>query len=338
MAQLHSGGATAPCGRGSGLPTLVRHRRPYRPGAITLLMSFALLVVLLGAGGPASAQSEGDGDEQVVITGRVQVARGERSGTVVVVDGPVTVDGEVDGAVVVFNGSVSVSGTVADDVVVLNGPVTIRPGARIGGDLVSRETATLAPDAVVEGEVRRVNVDVTFSSLSFVARLAAWLAYTASTLVLGLVLLLLAPRGLEALAFAARSRTGPVIGWGVLAFLGLPVVAVLAMVTLVGIPLGLALLLGLWLIYTIGYTTSLWVLGRILVRRPGARFSAFLAGWGVLRAAALVPVLAGLLWTAGAVLGLGALIVAAWRARAHVPVPPRVPAPPPPVASTPPGR
>ena len=312
--------------------------RSWRPGAITFVLSLLSVVFLLWTGGPASAQAETDRDEQVVITGRVHVAPGERSGTVVVVDGPVTVDGEVDGAVVVLNGSVSVSGRVAEDVVVLNGAVTIRPGARISGDVVSRETATVAPDAVVEGEVRQVNVDVALSSLSLVGRLASWLAYTVSTLLLGLLLLLVAPRAFEAAAFAARSRTGPVIGWGVLLFFGLPVVAILAIVTLVGIPLGLALLLGLWLIYTIGYTTSLWVLGRILVRRPGARFSAFFAGWGILRALALVPVLAGFLWMAGAVFGLGALIVAAWRARAQASVPPAVPAPPPPVPATPYGR
>jgi hypothetical protein len=42
---------------------------------------------------------------------------------------------------------------------------------------------------------------------------------------------------------------------------------------------------------------------------------AFLAGWGILRVLALVPILGGLVSFAAMVFGLGALIVAIWRAR-----------------------
>ena len=38
---------------------------------------------------------------------------------------------------------------------------------------------------------------------------------------------------------------------------------------------------------------------------------AFLAGWGILRGLALIPVLAGLVWLAATVWGLGALVIAA---------------------------
>jgi hypothetical protein len=38
---------------------------------------------------------------------------------------------------------------------------------------------------------------------------------------------------------------------------------------------------------------------------------AFLAGWGILRALALIPVLASLVWLAATVWGLGALVIAA---------------------------
>jgi hypothetical protein len=42
---------------------------------------------------------------------------------------------------------------------------------------------------------------------------------------------------------------------------------------------------------------------------------AFLAGWAILRVAALIPILGGLVWFAAVVVGLGALAVAIWRAR-----------------------
>lgn len=41
----------------------------------------------------------------------------------------------------------------------------------------------------------------------------------------------------------------------------------------------------------------------------------FLAGLGILRLLALVPVVGGLAWFAATVMGLGALAIATWRAR-----------------------
>jgi hypothetical protein len=63
------------------------------------------------------------------------------------------------------------------------------------------------------------------------------------------------------------------------------------------------------------------VLGRALVGPPGRRAVAFLAGWAILRAAALIPFLGALVFAVAAMFGLGALAWALWRARrgAHAP-------------------
>jgi hypothetical protein len=111
-----------------------------------------------------------------------------------------------------------------------------------------------------------------------------------------------------------RESTGAAIGFGLVVFIGLPVVAVLALVTLVGIPLGLGILLALVPIYTVGYVTSVWLLGRRIVKPPTSPSLAFLLGWVILRGLALVPALGGVLWFLGAVFGLGVLVVSARRA------------------------
>jgi hypothetical protein len=59
-----------------------------------------------------------------------------------------------------------------------------------------------------------------------------------------------------------RTRIGPSIGWGLLAFFGLPILAIVALVTIVGIPLGIGVLTALALIYTLGYTATAWIIGR----------------------------------------------------------------------------
>jgi hypothetical protein len=83
----------------------------------------------------------------------------------------------------------------------------------------------------------------------------------------------------------------------------------------VGIPLGLGVLAALGLIYALGYSATAWILGRRVVHEPTSWVLAFLAGWGILRVVALVPILGGLVWFAAVVFGLGALVVAVWRGR-----------------------
>ena len=270
------------------------------------------LAVTLWVAGPAYA-----GDDQIVISGDVHVARGQTLDDVLVIDGHVAIDGRLEGELIAISAPVRISGTVEGDVVALTDRAVIERGARIGGDLVyADKRPRVARGATVEGETRRVDLDEISSPFkAFAARIALWLAFSVSSLALGFLLLWLAPRALEAALWTARTSTGPAIGMGLAVFFGLPVAALLAIATLVGIPLGIVALLALLPLYAIGYTTSAYLLGRTIVRPPTARALAFLAGWGILRALALVPWLGGLVWFGAAVFGLGALTVALWRAR-----------------------
>ena len=195
--------------------------------------------------------------------------------------------------------------------IVFNGAVVLRSGARVGGDVVSRKTPQIEDGATVEGSIDDLQKRWDYWDITFVGRLGWWLAYTVSTLVLGLVLLMLA-RGLDPASIRAlRDRLGATIGFGLLWFVLLPIVAVLLFVTIVGIPLGLFLLFALGLVYSIGYVVGGLALGRLVVKEPTSRYLAFLAGWGALRVIALVPFLGGIAWLVGTVLGLGTLWVAA---------------------------
>ena len=298
--------------------------RRLRSVSVSILLSVPLVLALAG---PALAQ-EAERDEQIVLTGRVVVAENETVGDVVIFNGPATIDGTVRGDVLVFNGDLSISGTVNGDVACFNGDVTLADGARVGGDLVTQSRPDIASGATVEGDRRRVNVEVALGRIGWISRFAVWVAISVSTLVFGLLLVAFAPRAAEAAAVAAMRGVGRSIIWGLLLFFGIPIVSVIALVTLVGIPFGLGMLLGMALIYSIGYTASSFALGRALVKLPTSPFLAFLAGWGIVRVVSLIPFLGGLVAFVAVVYGLGILAVAA-RPKAEVAVA-AVPAPPPP--------
>src|SRR6266545_1651003 len=200
--------------------------------------------------------------------------------------------------------------------VVLSGRAELGSGARVTGDVVSRDAPVVASGATVGGTIRRLQTNPRWDQFGWVGRFAFWLAVSVSTLVVGLVMLWLVGRGAGRILEAGRTRIGASIGWGLLVFFGLPIVAILALVTVVGIPLGIGVLAALGLIYALGYCASAWVLGRLILRTRTAWVVAFLLGWAILRAVALIPILGGLVWFAAAVFGLGTLVVAIWQGRA----------------------
>jgi hypothetical protein len=283
-------------------------------GRKAVLIAVTLLFAL-----PACAAAK----DRIVITGPVLVGPTETVGTVVAFDGNVTIRGRVTSDVVAFNGDVRVpGGRVGGDVTALNGQIVLAPRAVVGGDLNWRDTRpAIAPGARVGGSVDEFQWDVSPWS-GFAWALLLWLAETVSALVLGLILIALWPRGFEALAAAWRRSAGPVIGWGALLLIGLPIVAVLALVTLVGIPLGIGLLLALIPLWAVGYVAGTFVLGRLILRDAG-RFVAYLLGLLIVQVLALIPFLNALVAIVVVAVGLGALIVAAWRAnRPEAPVAP----------------
>ncbi len=185
--------------------------------------------------------------------------------------------------------------------------------------MVSSRSPQVAPGATVEGETRTVRFGL--RALGVLFWIAWWVAVTISTLVLGMLLLALAPRAMAAALAVARAEVGPAIAWGVAVAIGLPVVSVLVMLSVVGIPLGILGLLSLALIFTLGYVVGALAVGRLMVKEPTSRYLAFLAGLAVLRLAGLVPFVGGLVTFVAFVYGLGALAIAGWRAARHQPAP-----------------
>ena len=272
------------------------------------------LVAFLPAGTAAAATSEND--ERIVVSGPVEIGKGETAGDVVVLDGPVTIAGRVRGDLWVVSGRLTIRGRVDGDVFTVADRARLGPRARVGGDLGYIDKRPVVPrSASVAGEVKRLDPEKIGAPLGAGVAIGLWIAVSVSTLVLGLLLLLLGPRAADATQEAARTSLGASIGWGLLLFFGIPILGVLALVTIVGIPLGAGLLLALLPLYAIGYTTAAWLLGRRLVGPPRGRVVSFIAGLVILRLLALIPFLSSLVWFIATVLGLGALLVAIRRAR-----------------------
>lgn len=280
--------------------------RPLWLLALGLLLSLAI-----PAGAPAQADAKPK--DRVVITGPVVVDRGDTAGDVVVVDGDVLVRGTVKGDLVVVNGEVTLRGRVTGNVVAVADKVIIGSRGRVDGDLRYGDNKPVgATSDKVGGKVKRFDPQAIASPIGAGIVLGVWLAVTVSIFLLGLILLLLAPRAADAVA---RSGIGKSLLVGLLAFILLPIIAGIALVTVIGIPLGFVLLLLLVPLYAISYVTGAWAVGRRILKPDKARILSFLVGLLIVRLLALIPIAGGLITFLVTLLGLGALFVAMFRAR-----------------------
>jgi len=274
------------------------------------LVALVLLFTLLSAG-PAFAADEPD--DRIVLSGPVLIDRDETAQDVVVLDGDVVVRGTVRGDIIVVDGDVTIRGNVRGDVVTISGTAMLGRRARIGGDLVYFDDKPVVSDgAKVSGETNKFDGGE-IAGVGGAFALGFWLAVTLSLLVLGLLLLLLAPRAGDAIARTRKARWGASIGVGLLAIIVLPILAVVACISILGLPFGIGLLLALFPLYAIAYATAAFAIGRLILKN--SRIPAFIVGLLILRLLALIPIVGGLFGLLAVIFGLGLLFVTLLRAR-----------------------
>lgn len=276
-----------------------------------LLLALIVLCTLVPAA-PALAASDAP-TERVVISGPVTIDSDETAEGVFVVSGDILIRGTVDGDVVVLDGDVTIRGEVTGNVVTVAGTAILGRRAQVGGDLtyiVNEPQVTRG--AKVEGETTRYDADQLTGPLG-IAAIGFWAAVGISIFLLGLILLLLAPRAGDAVAGTAKAKPLLSIVVGILVCILLPIIALAALVSIFGAPLGVILLMLLIPLGAIGYATAAFVLGRLIIKGP--RIPAFVVGLIILRLLALIPFAGGPIGSLATVFGLGVVFMAMLRAR-----------------------
>lgn len=276
-----------------------------------LLVALLALLCTLAPAAPALAGDD-DPDDRIIVSGPLVVDRDETVNDVVVVDGNVLIRGTVKGDVVVVDGDVTVRGRVRGDIVTVAGKAYLGHRAHVSGDLVYFDKRPkLLPGARLSGDTTKFDGGQ-LGGFSLAA-IAVWGAVSLSVLLLGLLLLLLAPRAADAVARTAKKSWAASVGVGLLTFILLPILGIAACITLLGIPFGAGLLLALFPLLAISYATTAFVVGRLIVK--GARIPAFLVGLLILRLLALIPFGGGVIGLLAMIFGLGVLFMTLFRVR-----------------------
>ncbi len=282
-----------------------------------LLLSL-LVITLLMFPGVALAQGSGSTDDLLLrVNGPVTVNATEEVGTVVVISDNAVINGIVRQDLIVINGDATVTGTIEGSVTIYRGTLDLRGASRVAGDVnLVNSTLTRATGTTVEGAVNHSSFD--WSAWEFFAfSVYLWIAGTIAIVVAGLVFAAVGGRQLTGAGNLISRKPGATILSAVIAGIGVPLLAVLAFATVLGIPLGLGLLLflipALWFF---GYLVAGTKLGAAILRQEASNhpYLASVVGLVLLQAIGLIPFLGGAVGLVAGILGVGALVLLAWHA------------------------
>jgi len=266
-------------------------------------------------------------DDIVVILGKARVD-GEVTGDVVVIMGSLEISGRVDGQVVGIMSATRIAdeADIHGDLVIVGGPLNRAPGAHIGGETVNLDFLHFVP--FLRG-------GFSWSALLWVFFLIK-LTKLAGLFLVVLLITALVPRRLSIIATAFPNRWGMAILAGLLGYCATVVLCVVLAVTLIGIPLAIALGLAAKLVKWIGLAAILFLLGhtigRNVLKRELSHFAAVMGGFAVYAVIYLVPVLGSFFSGALSVMALGISILTRfgseepWR-KPGTQTPPTVPPP-----------
>ena len=289
-----------------------------------LLLIVSVLVALVPAATFAQDESEED-DLLLRVNGPITVGRDETLQNVVVISSDAIVDGTIDGSLFVIDGDAIVSGRVDTDVTVISGTLTLAPTAQVNNVSVIRGNLVREDGATVTGSISRSDLAIDAWSWRLFSAVF-WVGMTLAVIAAGLIFAAVARRQLHIAGDMLVREIRPTLLGSIIIWIAMPIVMVLALFTIVGIPVGIGYLLFILpILWFLGYLVAGARLGRAILRsRVGSErpYLAVLIGLLVLQVIGIIPWFGGMIAFLAGVFGSGALLLMAWRSWRGSPIEP----------------
>jgi hypothetical protein len=290
----------------------------------SILGSLVIAFLVFAPVALAADEAQSDRGALIALGSDVTLPAGEQVDAVIVVRGTATIQGQAK-TVFAIDGRVDLQGATVETVVALGSPVVLGAGTTVQGDILRLESSVEnTSGAVVAGEIRDVGPQlVTLGVALLPVLLLLFIGIGLVTIVAGLTLAAIAARQVRDAEHLISSEPGPVIVFGIGGLILPLLLAIGLMITVVGAPLGFAILIFVWpLVAYLGYLVAgIWIGDWILARmRPGVvrerPYLAAVVGLLLLQVAQLVPPITAI----ASLFGFGAVLLLAWRTFRSEPV------------------
>jgi len=287
----------------------------------------------------------------VVAAGGTVRISGKVAGDLAVAGGTVFIEGEVADDVRVAGGTVSVSGRIGNDLILFGGTTEVTSEANVAGDVLAG-----AGSLTISGTTGSVKAGIGELTIASTAKINGDLTYTSDreatiesgatitgqtvreqptrtgvdrvmqfggafpilTLVMALLFLYVFPNKAAKVAVTWRRGFAGNLLWGFLFLIGVPIAAVILMVSLIGLPIGFGLFLIYPILLYVGSLTAALGLGTWLKnlmdreKEPRPTWLAVVLGVAGLAILGYIPFVGWILGFLAFLSGLGALVRYDW--------------------------
>ena len=224
-----------------------------------------------------------------------------------------TIVGTIQRDTAIAGSNVLISGKIGRNVSGEIENLTIGSGGAINGnvDYASKNDPVIDKGGVITGKVTRTplperakwpaNIPFAFTVLWFVYIYLAMLA-------LSLVVAGLMPRVLNTAADTTMKHLGRTVLVGLIAAIVVPLLIFALLVSAIGAPIALVLLLGWMLILLLSGPFAAYLLGRLMIRKPQRALLVMLAGASVLLVTYFIPLVGFIMVIAASLFGIGMIL------------------------------
>jgi hypothetical protein len=292
-----------------------------------ILIILVGIVLALGLAAPvlAADPKPAGGPVLMAFNGDITIPAGDQAEVVFVTDGTATVAGHIE-TLVVIGGTARLTGATVDTIGAVGGTVSIDAASTVTGDVRTLgSTVTVDPAATIGGDVTSLDRDLA-ASTAVLAPMAFlfMLGLVLVTVVAGLALAALAARQVRSAEQLISREPGRVLLSGLGGLMLVPIVAILAMITVLGAPLGFALMFMVWpaAAFTGYVVAGIWIGDWLLYRgdrpAPERPYVAAVVGLLILQIVSVVPFVGAI----ASLFGFGAVLLVAWRVFRGMPATP----------------
>jgi hypothetical protein len=278
--------------------------------------SVVVLLTLLAPAALAAEPVTSTGSVAVSVNGALDVPTGSNLDVAVVVSGTATISGDAE-TVVVVNGTATIAGATVEHLVVVDGRADLLDGTTVTGTVTTVDgSVTTAGGAAITGRWTSPEADLgAFMLLIIPLMLAFTVGLAIATVVAALLVAAFGARQVRDVEGLISDRPGHVLVAGIVGTIGLPIVSVLLILTVIGAPIGFAMLFGVLpvLAFLAWIVAAIWIGDWIVARasgqrEPGRPYRAAVVGVIVLSFASMLPFVSAI----ATLFGMGGLLLAAW--------------------------
>lgn len=268
------------------------------------------------------------GQQNILFNNDIVVEAGEKQENVFTLGGNILILGRVEESAVAIGGTIIVEGVVNEMILGVGTDITLKPTARINGDVVSLGgTLTKMPGSVIDGDTIFFKSSESIQTLlsqgflgqagiSLVPILIIFRLMMAFIwFILAVLLIALFPRQITYAALQIRTAFWPVVGTGFIAiiiFAGLVIFSALLSLVLIGIPILLSLIIIGIIIKIFGQVILFYFVGERLYKSFSQKqVPALLAvtiGFILITIVGLIPIIGALVSFVLSIIGWGVVI------------------------------